>query len=145
MNERRVLMLFGQNVVDLFDFMAPALAPSLARPPCRVVAVRMTGTPGKYRTAVPTGSGLGDAGFVPKISHYVIGVASAPDPSVAVAPADLGPPPSCATLAALRAGWVLKHTVAQGDCGIDVRAHFQGLGRNERHSMPGRRLLACCS
>ena len=131
LNERRVMMLFGQTVVDLFEWFAPTHAPSLTKPPCFVAAVGMTETPGQWSSAVPERPGLGEAHALPRVSHYVIGVPSLTARSGAVAPFQLGPPPQCAKLAALRAGWGLKPTVAQGDCGIDVMAYNQGFERHE--------------
>ena len=131
LNQRRVMMLFGETVVDLFEWFAPMHAPSPTNPPCFVAAVGMTATQDQWSSAVPHRPGLGEAHALPRVSHYVIGVPSHAARSGAVAPECLGSPPQCARLAALRAGWGLKATVAQGDCAIDVMAYYQSFERHE--------------
>ena len=129
-NQRRVLMLFGDSIIDLFEWFAPSIHMDSTSLPCRVVAVRMTGMPGQYRSSVPERQGLGVAHAYPAVSHYVIGVAASSALSHECY-AGHGLAPQCAKKAALRVGWMIKDTAAQGDCGPDVMAHFQGLERNE--------------
>ena len=87
--------------------------------------MRATGFEGKWTAAV---------GLVPILNHFVIGVASgraaASDVEPAVVGAAVVDSASCAKRAALRAGWILKTTVSDGDCGPDVMAYHLGLPRN---------------
>ena len=130
LRERRVLMLFGSEVVDIFDLFAPGKAPTSAKQPCRVAAVRGTGEPGMWLSAAWAGSSQGQVASQPRVSHYVIGVASEPSADAAACVGLAPRPGGCARAAALRAGWRLVRTAEQGDCGIDAMAYFDGLPRN---------------
>ena len=59
------------------------------------------------------------------VNHYVIGVAS----GLAREKGSLDHPSMSAKRAALHAGWILKDTIAQGDCAPDVMAYHLGLER----------------
>ena len=96
LHERRVMMIFGDTVIDILEWFAPTRMPSLTKPPCCAAAARMTPVPGQFCSSAPEPAGLGQH-MVPRVSHYVIGVPSALAHSVGVAPADLGSPPSVPT------------------------------------------------
>ena len=113
----RVLILFGSEVVDIWKIFGLELPPISFDRTHHVAAVRLRG--GSLR--VPDGLGAG-------INHFVIGV---PAKNHAFGPScgDAGQP-SCARKAGLRAGWLLKDTVANGDCAADCMCHMLGLPRN---------------
>ena len=126
MHNKRVVMLFGSITFDIIDVFAPGL---VARNPdqpwaiAKVAAVRATGVEGKWTAAV---------GNLPTLNHFVIGVSSGPSGADGAAVVDtVVAPASCAKRAALRAGWILKPTVADGDCGPDAMAHHLCLPRDE--------------
>ena len=112
--KRRVYMRYGGQVWDIVSLFAPALQPIAYEGECRVAAARVQ-TFGEPLAAGPD--------VVP--NHFLIGVASGSvrDEASRVHPC------TSARGAALRAGWLLKGTVAQGDCGVDVMAYHLGLER----------------
>ena len=79
-------------------------------------------------TAVP-GQWLAAEGDMPHINHFVIGVFFRKQGQGLPAAAAIEPA-SCARKAALQAGWVLKPTVADGNCGPDVMAYHLEIPRN---------------
>ena len=137
MHNKRVELLFGSTTYDIIDMFAPGLAARNPDQPwavARVAAVRATGVEGKWAAAV---------GDVPVLNHFVIGASSGPSGAdgaavvgTAVAPA------SCAKRAALRAGWILKATIADGDCAPDAMAHHLCLPRDEETWQPIREAIA---
>ena len=113
----RVLTLFGSEVVDTWKIFGLALPPITFDRTHHVAAVRLRG--GSLR--VPDGLGAG-------INHFVIGV---PAKEHAFGPScGDADQPSCARKAGLRAGWLLKDTVADGNCAPDCMCHMLGLPRN---------------
>ena len=119
MLNKRVLMLFGSTVKDVIETFAPGVGAANPDEPwgvARVAAVMGTGVPGQWLAA---------EGSLPHINHYVIGVCFRR--VEAAAPID---PASCAKRAAFQIGWVLKPTVADGNCGPDVMADNLQLPRN---------------
>ena len=113
---RRVLMLYGDQVWDLMELFAPALPARKFEGECRVAAVRVQ-THGEMLSA--------SAHLLP--NHFLIGVASghARDEGSPTHPS------TSARRAALHVGWLLKDTVMQGDCGVDVMAYHLGLERGQ--------------
>ena len=113
-------MLFGDEVWDILEVFAPDLLPMYVLGECRVAAVRLQ-TGGQMIVAGRRTSGDASA------NHYVIGVASglARDKGLPINPS------TSAKRGALRAGWILKDTIAQGDCGLDVMAYHLGLERTQ--------------
>ena len=121
----RVLMLFASHVVDLRARFAPGLA---ALPDDavvhRVAAVRVV-EGGAWHSAEAA------AGCPVDVNHFVIGVPIAGAAACAVhAEMPIVPNEALdASLAAAKAGWGLKATVCQGDCGVDVMAYHDGAER----------------
>ena len=119
LSRRRVFMLFGSHVCDVIEVFAPEVLPIAFEGVCRVAAV-----------VYADGGALLAAGFGAHAgsfaNHFVIAVASAESPAE-IAAEGFAPAvahlPSCARRAALRAGWLLRGTVAQGDCGVDAMAY----------------------
>lgn len=118
-----VHMLFGSTIVDVRRVFGPA-APAPKGGIHRVAAVQCSG--GGYRSAaVQT-----NRGHVPIVNHFLVGTATNAVVNVEEATSlreirgD-----KCAARAAMRVGWVLKHTTRAGDCGIDVMAYHAGLVR----------------
>ena len=118
LSKRRVLMLFGDDVWDLMEVFATDLLPIEFEGDCKVAAVCWR-TGGKLLSAGRRTSAD------PGVNHYVIGVAS----GSAREKGSLDRPSTSARRAALHAGWILKDTVAQGDCALDVMAYHLGLER----------------
>ena len=128
------LMLFGEYVLNVGQVFAPALCPCLdSARVCRVAAVRV-GPKGKLLSAV----GASGACY-PDINHYVIG-------QEASGPVDVSPPAGqvsvCAHRCALRANWILRDTVMQGDCAPDCMVHSLGLQRTEASRQCVRRRIS---
>ena len=115
LEQRRVLMLLGAEVWDILTVFAPSVVIPDEALVCRVAAIRMTGKDTWLSTGDP--------------NHFVIGSASSvplPRASSSVAPNGVEVD---ARRCALRHGWLLRPTIAQGDCGPDVMAHNLGLVR----------------
>ena len=123
LHNMRVSMLFGTTKQEVLELFAPSVGAANPDQPwgvARVAAVRSTGVVGKWLAA---------SGDNPIVNHFVIGVASklsasGDDPAV-VGHAKA----SCARRSALRAGWQLKATSADGNCGPDAMAYHLGLPR----------------
>ena len=121
--KKRVRMLFGSQVWDLMAVFAPAHPEVEHTGECRVAAVNLQ-LGGKMLTV-----GLRTSAKV-QVNHYVIGLAASDEHSEVEGEGIVFADPSaCAQRAALQAGWLLKGTVAQGDCGVDVMAYHLGLER----------------
>ena len=115
LEQRRVLMLLGAEVWDILTVFAPSVVIPDEALVCRVAAIRMTGKDTWLSTGDP--------------NHFVIGSApSVPLPRASSSAAPNGVEDD-ARRCALRHGWLLRPTIAQGDCGIDVMAHNLGLVR----------------
>ena len=119
-----VHMLFGTTVIDIRSVFGPPVVGKHRRTH-RVAAVRVAGGHGYHSAVAP-----GGRGHVPVCNHFLIGVAPQTVADIAGAAAT-GPHKvsTCALRAAMRAGWILKHTAKQGDCGIDVMCYHAGLVR----------------
>jgi hypothetical protein len=87
----------------------------------RVAAVTISKDSKAWLSAV---SPSGD--LLPIVNHYVIGIDCGLRP---VAPSGR-PPSTSAVNEAIRAGWILRHTEARGNCGIDCMCHHVGEPRN---------------
>ena len=121
LEQRRILMLLGADVWDIMEVFAPGVSIPADAPVCRVAAVRVSASGSWLSPGLP-GQGL-DA------NHFVIG--SAPREPLPCAPASSKARGAGgdAQSNALRLGWLLRETVAQGDCGLDVMAYHLGLER----------------
>ena len=84
----------------------------------RVAAVRCSGD--GYRSSAVNPN----RGHVPSSNHFLVGTSTnaVVDVSEATGLSEIGAERS-AVRAAMRVGWVLKHTTRAGDCGIDVMAY----------------------
>ena len=111
-----VHMLFGSTIVDVRRvFGPPAEHPSGGIH--RVASVRCSGD--GYRSSAVNPN----RGHVPSSNHFLVGTSNAVvDVSEATGLSEIGAERS-AVRAAMRVGWVLKHTTRAGDCGIDVMAY----------------------
>ena len=123
MRDVSVPMLFGSEVVDVRVVFGP-VAGAPTRGTHRVAAVMLAAN-GTYRSAVAPDN----RGHVPVINHFLVGTAKRGVVDVVAT----GPPSihreRCAVRAAMKVGWVLKHTQKLGDCGIDVMAYHSSLVR----------------
>ena len=125
-----VHMLFGSEVVDVGLLFGPSIAPAAGdiRGTHRVVACRVTGVGGLL-------SAVGPRSLKPEVNHFVIGVpllTSGATHAALVVPGSLKQAvqvQESAAAAAQRAGWGLKLTVADGDCGVDTMSYFDNAGR----------------
>ena len=117
----RVEMLFGCHVIDVCGIFAPALClGNESDRVCRAAAVKV-GPNGKLLSAVKASGACH-----PDINHYVIGLeASGPGPSHEAG----GAFSDCAHRCALRANWVLRATVRDGDCALDAMVSGLGVDR----------------
>ena len=126
MHNHRVEMLFGLSVRELLAWFAPGLGPASPGLPeriARVAAVQCTARQGVWLAA---------QGSLPQMNHFVISVPS----TKRQLDGTPGPKPSgaftkCAKGAALRAGWLLKDTVSDGNCAPDTMAYYEGLERSQ--------------
>ena len=125
MQSSAVHVLFGSHVVDIMAVFAPQFAVPAPLFVTRAAGVLLRNT--KWRAANTIG------GNFPKINHFVwavpikgcdvhvsSGLYAEQTPRAA----------NCAISAGVEAGWFLKPTVAQGDCGIDVMAASANLERS---------------
>jgi hypothetical protein len=127
-NHVQVQMLFGSAIVDLQKVFAPDM-PSHSVSCLRVAAVRCAVGVEHWLSAV----GPGGEYHTCDVNHYVIGVAA--DPAAVAATGYDGvagtsldgdaalPLSTSARKNALRVGWMLRETVADGDCGIDCMSY----------------------
>ena len=119
----KIEMLFGDNVMDVCGIFAPALRlGNESNRVCRTAAVRV-GPKGRLLSAVKA-SGT----CYPDINHYVIGQEASGPRSPKEAGGAFSP---CAHRCALRANWVLRATVCDGDCALDAMVAGLGLERTE--------------
>ena len=115
----RVVTLFGDEEKDLLEMFAPGVPPENPNLPMGEMLV--------CAVEISMGQWLAARGGTPFINHYVIGRRTKTIGHRAVS----GEVPSNAKAAAMRAGWSLHETVAQGDCGIDCMAAYMGMARDD--------------
>jgi hypothetical protein len=104
LRKRPVKLVFGSNLVDLTDVLGSPLPHIFLEDPMYVCGVRLSGT----------GRWLAAAGAAARINHYLIAVPlAAPDEAARG---------KNAVAMARRAGFTLKATESEGNCGIDCMA-----------------------
>ena len=137
----QVYMLFGTGIVDLCETFAPSM-PFSPRSTLRVCAVRMSRHSDEWLSAAPT-KGRRE---IPVINHYVIGERARPDGGSATGPAECEATGRLRCVSAVRhalqVGWMLRPTVADGDCGIDCMSWHLKLSRTFHARMDIRADLA---
>lgn len=110
---RRVLMLFGTSIVDVMAVFAPGM--DYAKPAQPVSDAHVACVKIGLNGALLAAHGH------PQVNHFVIGI---PGPRFEYIAAGANTNPGdvalCAHEAAKCAGWSLKATIAQGDCGVDA-------------------------
>ena len=119
----KVQMLMGEHAIDVCAIFAPALCHwDESGRVCRTAAVRV-GPKGKLLSALKASGAC-----YPDINHYVIGLgASGPGSSHEAG----GAFSACAHRCALRANWVLRATVCDGDCALDAMVAGLGMERTK--------------
>jgi hypothetical protein len=127
----QVLMLFGTGIVDLCETFAPAML-FVPRSTLRVGAVRISPVSDMWVSAAPAPGCL----EIPVVNHYVIGERARRDDGSVTGPAGSATDPAKGRLRtqsavrhALQVGWLLRPTVADGDCGIDCMSWHLSLPR----------------
>ena len=126
LRQRRVQVCFGTQVVDLIQLFAPWLALSSDSP---LAPARFTGCVA-YEDKLLTA--IRDDGCFPKMNHWIIGVPIEGVCIDVVAEADALTEKATAgtkkyvdaSLAASKAGWLVKPIAVDGNCGIDVMSYF---------------------
>jgi hypothetical protein len=122
LRKRELLLLFGQNLVNIHQVFGTPLSEVPLSNTCRVAAVLLKSN-GTLQAA---------SGHPPVINHYVIAVtivgAAQPD-VLGEWPDALAQRSGTAAVAARKAGLALKVTDTTGDCGIDCMAYYDGESR----------------
>ena len=122
LRKRELLLLFGQNLVNIHQVFGAPLSEVPLSNTCRVAAVLLKSN-GTLQAA---------SGHPPVINHYVIAVAivGADQPAVLDAwPAPLAQRCGTAAVAARKVGLALKVTDTTGECGIGCMAYYDGESR----------------
>ena len=112
LRRRRVKLLFGTNVVDLWELMGGSI-PELA----------WEGGDAMVAAVLLVATGMVLASPTWRMNHFMIGVPCEPKEPMG------RQYKYSAHVQAAQVGWRLRRTIAQGDCGIDTVAYFEGRPR----------------